>query len=59
MDRVRTTRFLIESQTKITNMVRSELSKVSVKKLNENEVSELIGLVSSKMVIEDFAMNTQ
>jgi len=59
MDRFRTTRFLIESQTKITNMVRSELSKVSVKKLNENEVSELIGLVSSKMVIEDFAMNTQ
>ncbi len=59
MDRFRSTRFMLESQTKIASQVRSDLPKVSSKKLSEVEVSELIGLVSSKMILEDFTMNTQ
>lgn len=47
---------MIENQTRITSLVRSELPKVSARKLSEAEVSELIGLVSSKMYVEDFAM---
>jgi hypothetical protein len=50
---------MLESQTKIASQVRSDLPKVSSKKLSEVEVSELIGLVSSKMILEDFTMNTQ
>jgi hypothetical protein len=59
MDKCRATRFLIENQLRIKEQVMAELPKVSKRKMSEMEVSELIGLVSSKMVQEDYALHMQ
>jgi hypothetical protein len=40
----------------ITQQVKQELPRVSSRKMSDQEISELIGLVSSKMILEAYAI---